>query len=190
MMLDATLVLGPFPSIRGIDSVVAVPKKLTRLLTVLAALLCLLAASAGLAEAKTRTEASSTPRATKTTKSGKLHRARSKRRGSWKKRGQKDIDDQRCRAIQEALIREKYLDGEPTGHWDDHSKAAMQKYQQDNGWQAKVVPDSRAIIKLGLGPSNEGLINPETAATAMSSTPALPAEKTSTEAAGRSGGSH
>jgi putative peptidoglycan binding protein len=170
-------------------AVVAV-KKSARFLVVLGALFCLLTALVGLAEAKTRTEAAPTQRATKTTRSGKLHRAKSKRRGSWKKRGQKDIDDQRCRAIQEALIREKYLDGEPTGHWDDHSKAAMQKYQQDNGWQAKVVPDSRAIIKLGLGPSNEGLINPETAATAMSSTPALPVEKSSVEAAGRSGGSH
>jgi hypothetical protein len=28
----------------------------------------------------------------------------------------------------------------------------MEKYQADNGWQTKLVPDSRAIIKLGLGP--------------------------------------
>ena len=27
----------------------------------------------------------------------------------------------------------------------------MQKLQSDNGWQTKFVPDSRAIIKLGLG---------------------------------------
>jgi len=147
-------------------------------------------ASVCLADTKTHPSTSPSAHISKTAKSGKVHRVKSKRHGSWKKRGQKDIDDQRCRAIQEALIREKYLDGEPTGHWDDHSKAAMQKYQQDNGWQAKVVPDSRAIIKLGLGPSNEGLINPDTAATAMSSTPALPVEKSSTEATGRSGGSH
>jgi hypothetical protein len=29
----------------------------------------------------------------------------------------------------------------------------MEKLQADNGWQTKLVPDSRAIIKLGLGPS-------------------------------------
>jgi hypothetical protein len=29
----------------------------------------------------------------------------------------------------------------------------MQKFQSDNGWQTKLMPDSRAIIKLGLGPS-------------------------------------
>lgn len=28
----------------------------------------------------------------------------------------------------------------------------MQKLQADNGWQTKLVPDSRGIIKLGLGP--------------------------------------
>jgi hypothetical protein len=31
----------------------------------------------------------------------------------------------------------------------------MQKYQADNGWQTKLVPDSRAIIKLGLGPDRD-----------------------------------
>jgi len=144
----------------------------------------------GWAEVKTRTNPSPTRQISKSPKSGKVHRTKSRRRGSWKRRGQKEIDDKRCRAIQEALIREKYLDGEPTGRWDDHSKAAMQKYQQDNGWQSKVVPDSRAIIKLGLGPSNEGLINPDTAATAMSSAPALPAEKTSAEVSGRAGTAH
>jgi hypothetical protein len=30
----------------------------------------------------------------------------------------------------------------------------MEKLQADNGWQTKIVPDSRAIIKLGLGPNN------------------------------------
>jgi hypothetical protein len=29
----------------------------------------------------------------------------------------------------------------------------MEKLQADNGWQTRIVPDSRAIIKLGLGPS-------------------------------------
>ena len=55
--------------------------------------------------------------------------------------------------IQQALIREKYLTGEPTGTWDARTQAALVKYQADNGWQTKVVPDSRALIKLGLGPN-------------------------------------
>ncbi len=87
-----------------------------------------------------------------------------KSRHSRKSRGQQAIDSDRTREIQEALIREHYLQGEPTGSWDAQTKAALVKYQQDNGWQTKVVPDSRALIKLGLGPSREGLLNPETAA--------------------------
>jgi hypothetical protein len=66
-------------------------------------------------------------------------------------------------AIQNALIREHYLGGEPTGVWDQSSKDAMLKFQADNGWQTKITPDSRALIKLGLGPDHKGLLNPETA---------------------------
>ncbi len=83
---------------------------------------------------------------------------------SRKSRGQQAIDSDRTREIQEALIREHYLQGEPTGSWDAGTKAALVKYQHDNGWQTKVVPDSRALIKLGLGPSRDGLLNPESAA--------------------------
>jgi hypothetical protein len=66
---------------------------------------------------------------------------------------QKTIDDERATQLQAALIKSGYLTGEPSGHWDTQSEAAMQKLQADNGWQTKLVPDSRAIIKLGLGPS-------------------------------------
>jgi peptidoglycan hydrolase-like protein with peptidoglycan-binding domain len=75
-------------------------------------------------------------------------------------RGQREIDSERAREIQQALIREKYLDGEPSGTWDESTKEAMTRFQSDNGWQTKIVPDSRALIKLGLGPNHAGLINP------------------------------
>ena len=39
----------------------------------------------------------------------------------------------------------------------------MRRYQADHGWQSKTVPDSRALISLGLGPSHEHLLNPESA---------------------------
>src|SRR5208282_4400909 len=71
-----------------------------------------------------------------------------------KKRGQQAIDSDRAREIQEALIRERYMDGEPTGSWDDATQAAMQRYQADQGWQSQTTPDSRALIRLGLGPSH------------------------------------
>jgi peptidoglycan hydrolase-like protein with peptidoglycan-binding domain len=89
---------------------------------------------------------------------------RTARHGAWKRHGQQGIKEDRARAIQAALIREHYLDGQPTGDWDARTQAAMQKFQADNGWQSKVLPDARALIKLGLGPDNSGLLNPETAA--------------------------
>ena len=84
-------------------------------------------------------------------KTAKHHK--SKRKASWKKKGQQGINAERATEIQQALIREKYLTGEPTGIWDARTQAALVKYQGDNGWQTKVVPDSRALIKLGLGPN-------------------------------------
>ena len=68
--------------------------------------------------------------------------------------GQRSIDDSRATQIQSALVKSGYLTG-PSGHWDADTSAAMQKYQSDNGWQTKLVPDSRAIIKLGLGPGSD-----------------------------------
>jgi len=91
-----------------------------------------------------------------------------------KKRGQQAIDHDRARAIQAALIREHYMQGEPTGAWDSATQAAMQRYQADQGWQSKTTPDSRALIKLGLGPSHDHLLNPESAMTTPTPTPAAP----------------
>lgn len=85
----------------------------------------------------------------------KASKHRSSRKGAWKRHGQKKIDASRATQIQQALIREKYLDGQPTGTWDARTEAAMARYQADNGWQSKVTPDSRALIKLGLGPNHQ-----------------------------------
>ncbi len=64
------------------------------------------------------------------------------------------IDDSRASEIQTALVKAGYLPA-VSGHWDSDSQAAMQKLQADNGWQTKLIPDSRALIKLGLGPGAE-----------------------------------
>ena len=92
--------------------------------------------------------------------------------GNWRHRGQQKIDPQRAREIQEALIREHYLDGKAAGVWDASSQKAMERYQSDNGWQSKTVPDSRALIKMGLGPDHEHLLNPESAMTTQPKAPA------------------
>ncbi len=84
-------------------------------------------------------------------------------KGNWKRHGQQQIQEERVREIQAALIRQRYMDGKPTGLWDQRTKSALAKLQGDQGWQTKVVPDSRALIKLGLGPNHEGALNAETA---------------------------
>lgn len=68
--------------------------------------------------------------------------------------GPRSMDSERATQIQNALIKSGYLTGEASGHWDTQSEAAMQKLQADNGWQTKLIPDSRALIKLGLGPNS------------------------------------
>lgn len=69
--------------------------------------------------------------------------------------GPRAMDSGRATEIQNALIKQGYLTGTPSGHWDAQSEAAMQKLQGAQGWQTKLTPDSRALILLGLGP-NQG----------------------------------
>jgi hypothetical protein len=78
-------------------------------------------------------------------------------------RGQQAIAPERATQIQEALIREGYLTGAPSGEWDTQTRAAMVKFQADNGWQTKLTPDSRALKKLGLGPDYSTALNAKTA---------------------------
>jgi peptidoglycan hydrolase-like protein with peptidoglycan-binding domain len=114
----------------------------------------------------------------------KKHKAHAATRHSTKKvkkgraRGQQAIDGERTREIQEALIREHYMSGEPSGNWDAATQQALHRYQADQGWQSKTVPDSRALIRLGLGPDHEHLLNPESAMT-------MPSEPSSHHAAAK-----
>jgi hypothetical protein len=111
----------------------------------------------------------STPAAHATSHTGKSKQAnvRSGRRSSRRRvaRGQQKIDPERAEQIQQALIREHYLSGQPSGTWNQASEDAMRRYQADHGWQSKTVPDSRALISLGLGPNHDHLLNPESAMT-------------------------
>ena len=127
-------------------------------------LMCALAAGqtsdSSASKSKTSTKKSTSSQSTKSS----THKRKRTRRASWR-RGQQKADPQRAREIQEALIREHYLKGVPSGSWDDVTQSAMRRYQAANGWQTKTVPDSRALIKLGLGPSHDHLLNPESAMT-------------------------
>ncbi len=140
----------------------------------LSTLLCL--AVHGLAIAQTTTppakptQATAAPakkhHATGHTTTTSTHKKTSRGKKASRKRGQQAMDSTRAREIQKALIREHYMQGEPSGTWDAATQAAMQRYQADQGWQSKTTPDSRALIKLGLGPSHDHLLNPESAMTA------------------------
>ena len=109
--------------------------------------------------------------------SAKARAKNSSKRSSRKKsrgkhaRGQANIDSGRAHEIQTALIREHYLNGQPSGIWDDATQKAMKRYQADQGWQSKTTPDARALIKLGLGPDQEHLLNPESAMTSQPISP-------------------
>lgn len=109
------------------------------------------------------------PKATRHKAPAAGHHAKSK--SKKRPRGQAAIDSDRASQIQQALAREHYLNGTPSGNWDSSTQEAMRRYQADHGWQSKTVPDSRALIGLGLGPDHGHLLNPETA---MTSQPQLP----------------
>jgi hypothetical protein len=123
----------------------------------------------GLAQAS---DPSAKPAASSDSNTVVVHKSTAKRSSSHRSgkkkttaRGQQKIDPQRAQEIQEALIREHYLSGEAAGTWNQSSEDAMRRYQADHGWQSKTVPDARALISLGLGPSHDHLLNPESAMT-------------------------
>jgi hypothetical protein len=100
--------------------------------------------------------AARTHRTTSASRAHSLHKAAPK---SHKLHGQQAIDPARVTEIQQALIRQHYLTTDANGKWDATTEAAMQKYQADQGWQTKLMPDSRALLKLGLGPDYSTAIN-------------------------------
>jgi hypothetical protein len=113
---------------------------------------------------KSTKSSSSSHKSSKSSKSAKTSSSKSKKKSAKATaHGQHTIDQERTLAIQQALVRDHYLSGEPTGKWDQDTKDALVRLQAENGWQTKVTPDSRALIKLGLGPDKKGLLNPDTA---------------------------
>lgn len=126
---------------------------------------------AGVSKTKTHHAKQSTAGHSKSVHATSRHYRRG-RRGAWKRHGQQGVQPERATEIQQALIREKYLDGTPSGTWDNRTQQAMSRYQADNGWQSKVTPDSRALIKLGLGPNHaQDLVSFDSRTNAAPATP-------------------
>jgi peptidoglycan hydrolase-like protein with peptidoglycan-binding domain len=61
-------------------------------------------------------------------------------------------EPQRVQEIQEALVKSGELHQEPTGRWDEATREAMKRYQQANGFAVTGLPDSKSLMKMGLGP--------------------------------------
>lgn len=144
----------------------------------LAAVLCFAADTETTTSTPPTTAKTSAKHSTKSTHSSR--KGKKSKTSASRKKGQQKIDSERATQIQQALIREHYLTGKATGNWDAATQQAMQKYQADNGWQSKTTPDSRALIKLGLGPDQQHLLNPESAMTSapQSGHPIAPPSKT------------
>lgn len=64
------------------------------------------------------------------------------------------ITPKRTRQIQAALVKAGYLK-HVTGHWNWATHEALVRFQRDHHWQTRWVPDSRALIALGLGPKRD-----------------------------------
>jgi hypothetical protein len=61
------------------------------------------------------------------------------------------LQPERVQEIQQALIREGYLHGDPNGLWDSQTHDAMLRYQTDHGFPATGLPEAKSLMKLGLG---------------------------------------
>ncbi len=61
-------------------------------------------------------------------------------------------EPQRVQEIQKALIEAGELHQEPTGKWDEGTREAMKRYQQGHGFPVTGLPDSKSLMRMGLGP--------------------------------------
>jgi peptidoglycan hydrolase-like protein with peptidoglycan-binding domain len=116
-------------------------------------------------------------RSSSTSHSSTSHKLSHSRHKTRRARGQQAIDSDRVTQIQQALVREHYLTDEPNGDWDSATVAAMQKYQADHGWQTKLMPDSRALKSLGLGPDYSTALNASGSSFAAPPSSAAPASQ-------------
>lgn len=65
---------------------------------------------------------------------------------------------ERYREIQQALIDRGFLDGEPTGKWDENSIAAWKRLEQAEALPVDGKIDSKGLIALGLAPNRQAAL--------------------------------
>jgi peptidoglycan hydrolase-like protein with peptidoglycan-binding domain len=100
--------------------------------------------------ASTKTSAKAAPKKTAKKTSAKNRRYRKER---FKVRlARLKLQPERAQEIQQTLITQGYLNQEPNGKWDDATRAAMRRFQQDHGFPTTGMPEAKSLMKLGLGP--------------------------------------
>ncbi len=80
--------------------------------------------------------------------SSKVRRAAADRR----RRAHLRPEPERIQEIQQALVQAGYLNAQPNGRWDDQTREAMRRYQNDHGFPVTGLPEAKSLMKLGLGP--------------------------------------
>ena len=77
---------------------------------------------------------------------------RSRREGARARLARLKLDPARASEIQQALIARGYLNQEPTGVWDDATRNAMRRFQEEHQFPTTGLPEAKSLMKLGLGP--------------------------------------
>lgn len=73
------------------------------------------------------------------------------------------VDPPRAKEIQKALRSHEHTEVRVTGQMDGPTMAALKMIAKEHHWQSKSVPDARVLEFIGLGPSQDKLLNPDTA---------------------------
>lgn len=82
-----------------------------------------------------------------------MRASRSRRRDSYRYRlARLHPEPQRVVEIQRALIQAGYLHGDANGKWDEATRDAMLRFQQEHRFPATGLPEAKSLMKLGLGP--------------------------------------
>ena len=111
----------------------------------------------------------------RSTKKTATPRRRNRKEGSRARLARLKMQPERAAEIQQALIRRGYLNQEPTGVWDDPTRDAMRRFQQENQFPATGLPEAKSLMKLGLGPHPlPDELDPATQARAMAPPPDPP----------------
>jgi peptidoglycan hydrolase-like protein with peptidoglycan-binding domain len=101
-----------------------------------------------------------TPPATSAKPSAPRQASAKKKKKSTQARRQLTPEPARIREIQEALAREGFYKGEPSGKWDEGSIEAMKDFQAAKGLPATGKLEALSLQKLGLGSPVAGMAAP------------------------------